>query len=195
MSARTTLATMMIALAIGPALSAQVPDVDPEYLRVTNERAEKIVATLGVDDDAEQTRVRDLIAEWYRTLSRIHDAKGAGSLAADKAAEEQLAAHRRFVAQLEARLTPQQVELVKDGLTYGVVPRTYQGYVELLPTLTAEQKAEIKSQLLEAREFALDAGSADEKHAWFGKYKGRINNYLSKAGYDLKQAERDRASE
>ncbi|HNZ81766.1 MAG TPA: DUF3826 domain-containing protein, partial [Bacteroidales bacterium] len=23
------------------------------------------------------------------------------------------------------------------------------------------------------------------KHAWFGKYKGRINNYLSKRGYNL----------
>ena len=30
-----------------------------------------------------------------------------------------------------------------------------------------------------------------EKHGWFGKYKGRINNYLSKAGYDMKKAERD----
>lgn len=25
----------------------------------------------------------------------------------------------------------------------------------------------------------------------FGKYKGRINNYLSAEGYDAKQAERD----
>jgi hypothetical protein len=167
---------------------------DAEYVRVTNERADKIVATLGIDDEAELLRVRDLVAEWYRTLSRIHDARDAGSLAAPKAADEQLAAHRRFVAQLESRLTQQQVEQVKDGLTYGVVPLTFQGYLELLPSLTAEQKIEIKSQLLEAREYALDAGSADAKHAVFGKYKGRINNYLSKAGYDLKQAERDRAA-
>ncbi|MNR53744.1 hypothetical protein D3C85_1738080 [compost metagenome] len=31
----------------------------------------------------------------------------------------------------------------------------------------------------------MDGGSSKEKHAWFGKYKGRINNYLSKEGYDL----------
>ena len=39
----------------------------------------------------------------------------------------------------------------------------------------------------------MDAGSSEEKHAMFGKYKGRINNYLSAAGYDMKQAEKDLA--
>jgi hypothetical protein len=189
---RLTLSLTMITSVLAGPLRAEdpVPDPDADYVRVTNERADKIVATLGIDDDAELLRVRDLIAEWYRTLSRIDDARDAGSLAAD----EQLAAHRRFVARLEARLTWQQVEQVKDGLTYGVVPLTFHGYLELLPALTAEQKLEIKAQLLEAREFALDAGSANEKHAVFGEYKGRINNYLSKAGYDLKQAERARAA-
>lgn len=37
----------------------------------------------------------------------------------------------------------------------------------------------------------MDAGSSDEKHTMFGKYKGRINNYLSAEGFDVKQAERD----
>jgi len=45
--------------------------------------------------------------------------------------------------------------------------------------------------LLEAREHAMDAESSDKKHAWFGKYKGRINNYLSSEGYDLKKAGED----
>jgi len=38
--------------------------------------------------------------------------------------------------------------------------------------------------LAEAREHAMDAQSSNKKHEWFGKYKGRINNYLSKQGYD-----------
>ena len=41
--------------------------------------------------------------------------------------------------------------------------------------------------LVEAREHAMDAESSEKKHGWFGKYKGRINNYLSAAGYDLKK--------
>jgi hypothetical protein len=38
--------------------------------------------------------------------------------------------------------------------------------------------------------FALDASSSNKKHEAFGKYKGRINNYLSKRGYDLVKREK-----
>lgn len=192
--AKTLAVIFPVLLAYGMALTrAEEPTVDPQYLQVTNQRADKIVATLEIADAAESLQVRDLVAGWYRTLSKIHDARDAKSLTTEQAAEQQLAAHRRFIAQLETRLTHEQVDKVKDGLTYGVAPLTYRTYQELLPQLTDEQKREILANLLEAREFALDAGSSDEKHAWFGKYKGRINNYLSKAGYDLKQAERGRA--
>ena len=43
----------------------------------------------------------------------------------------------------------------------------------------------IMAWLIEARELAIDAESSKKKHEVFGKYKGRINNYLSKRGYDL----------
>jgi hypothetical protein len=61
----------------------------------------------------------------------------------------------------------------------------------MLPNLTPEQNKQITDWLTEAREHAMDAESSDKKHAWFGKYKGRINNYLSKAGVDMKQAEKE----
>jgi hypothetical protein len=57
----------------------------------------------------------------------------------------------------------------------------------MIPTLTNEQKAQIMTWLVEAREYAMDAETSEKKHGWFGKYKGRINNYLSAAGYDLKK--------
>jgi hypothetical protein len=56
-----------------------------------------------------------------------------------------------------------------------------------LPNLTAEQKEKIYGWLVEARDIAMDQGSSEKKHAVFGKYKGRINNYLSAAGYDMKK--------
>jgi Spy/CpxP family protein refolding chaperone len=76
-------------------------------------------------------------------------------------------------------------------MTYGVLPLTFRVYQEMLPNLTAEQKAQLLAWLTEAREHAMDASTSDEKHGWFGKYKGRINNYLSKAGIDMKQAEKE----
>jgi hypothetical protein len=61
----------------------------------------------------------------------------------------------------------------------------------MLPRLTQEQKDKMYAWLVEARELAMDEGSSDAKHAVFGKYKGRINNYLSAAGFDMKKEGED----
>lgn len=191
-------------------MATPTAEEEAAYTRTITERADKIIAPLAIQDAAKAARVRDLVGQQYRDLRDIHaalDAKLAEVKASDDpalgAAWKSLAQkeadlkvfplHRRFVAQLEAELTPDKVNQVKDGMTYGVVPLTFRRYRELLPDLTVEQQAEILAHLLEAREYAMDAGSSDEKHAWFGKYKGRINNYLSAAGYNMKQAEQDLA--
>jgi hypothetical protein len=201
---------------IAPSLRADTePEGDQEaaYTRTINERAEKIVATLGIEDAAKAKRVRDLIAENYRNLRQIHDQRDASEKEATKSPAtdsalstawinaarqrsklEQNDLHRRFVARLSVELTPERLEGVKNGLTYGVVPITYEGYLKLLPDLTDQQKREILANLIEAREHAMDGGSSEEKHAIFGKYKGRINNYLSSQGFDLKAAEKDLAA-
>jgi hypothetical protein len=72
-------------------------------------------------------------------------------------------------------------------MTYNVFPLTYKAYLEMIPSLTQVQKDKIYNWLKEARELAMDAESSDKKHAVFGKYKGRINNYLSAEGYDVKK--------
>jgi hypothetical protein len=180
---------------------------DAAYLKVVTARADKILAPLKIDDHTRRSRVRDLIAQQYVALSKrqadfearqksaskesASDAKHRSVRAAiaQETDSELFTLHRRFVARLGAELSPEQVDQVKNGITYGVVPITYRRYLELLPELTAEQKAVVLANLLEAREYAMDAGSSEKKHAWFDKFKGRINNYLSSQGYNLKQAE------
>jgi hypothetical protein len=203
-----------LAIAALAPLRAAAASADDEaaYTQAITDRAEKIVSPLGIDDVVKRARVRDLIANQYRGLRSIHDARDAKLAEAETSpgdpavaeawrgvtqneAELRMARlHRRFVARLAAELTPEQVDQVKDGMTYGVVPITFARYCELVPELTVEQRAEVLANLLEAREYAMDSGSSEEKHAWFGKYKGRINNYLSAAGYNLKQAEKDWAA-
>jgi len=85
------------------------------------------------------------------------------------------------------KVLEEQIEKIKDGMTYRVFPITYAAYLDMLPNLTIEQKEQIFNWLKEARELAMDEGSSDDKHKVFGKYKGRINNYLSAAGYDMKK--------
>jgi hypothetical protein len=78
---------------------------------------------------------------------------------------------------------------VKDGMTYNVLNVTMTAYNSMMPNLTEPQKTQILAWLTEAREHAMDAESSEKKHGWFGKYKGRINNYLSAQGIDMKKEE------
>jgi len=172
------------------------------------QRADKIAGSLQLANPAQTERVRDLIARQYFDLAAIHDPRDAAIKVAKAGTDKAAAAatikalqaeaqakvavlHGEFLARLAAELTPAQIDQVKDGLTYGVLPLTFRVYQEMLPQLTSEQKAQILAWLTEAREFAMDGSSSEEKHGWFGKYKGRINNYLAAAGIDMKQAEKD----
>ncbi len=98
--------------------------------------------------------------------------------------------HFAFPATLGIYLDDEQVTAVIDGMTYGVVKVTYDSHVDMIPSLTEEEKAQLMAWLIEARELAVDAENSNKKHEAFGKYKGRYNNYLAKRGYDLK-AERE----
>lgn len=181
---------------------------DTAYIRVVTERAGKIVATLGLPDSVQFLRVRKIVADQYFHLNtiyterdeRLKQLKGQQP-AFDKNVQDSLKKgiaqdvdakvaklHGAYLRQLGAVLNQQQVDQVKDGMTYSVLQVTYRGYQEELPNLTDAQKAYILTALTEAREHAMDGGTSQEKHAWFGKYKGRINNYLSAQGYDMKKA-------
>lgn len=184
-------------------LSAQ-QYADPEYIKVTNERAAKIVEKLALNNKQKETVVTNIIAQQFRDLSKIQDGRDAeikkvkdnSSLAKEKqnAEIDKLKAdadksidklHKSYLKKLATQLNKAKITEVKDGMTYGVLPITVTAYNDMIPTLTKEEKEYIYNSLVEARELAMDGGSSKEKHAWFGKYKGRINNYLSKRGYDL----------
>lgn len=181
---------------------------DADYLRTISQRAEKIVAPLNLTDTSRSNRVHAILVRQYRDLNEIHSARDADIAAAkaklngDKSAvnsaveSARTAAkaktdklHGEFLARLSAELSPEQVDKVKDGMTYGVVPLTHGVYLRMYPDLKDAEKKQIWDWLVEAREIAMDGSTSNEKHAVFGKYKGRINNYLSKAGYDAKKGE------
>ena len=184
-------------------LSAQ-QYADPEYIKVTNERASKIVEKLALNNKEKENAVNNIIAQQFRDLSKIQDTRDAEikkvkddtTLAKEKQNEkiDKLKAnadksidklHKAYLKKLAAQLNQAKITEVKDGMTYGVLPITVTAYNDMIPTLNEAQKKYIYDALVEAREHAMDGGSSKEKHAWFGKYKGRINNYLSKEGYDL----------
>ena len=177
-------------------------EVASDYEQVIAGRADKILATLeGLGSDL-RDRVRGSLLDFYRATNVWHEAHGPrrkelASVQGDAAKAElttlegELAVIRGdFLERLAADLSPEQVEKVKDGLTYNVLHVTQRAYHDMIETLTDEQKTKIHDWLVEARDFAISEGSSESKHAVFGKYKGRINNFLSQQGYDLKQEER-----
>jgi hypothetical protein len=176
------------------------------YAQVITQRATKIVSSLGISDSLKTKRIIQVIAGQYRSLGETHDALNAAvkSIKADstksKAEKDTLIKrldadreaklnklHKGYLANLSEELSPEQVDKVKDGMTSGKVQFTYGGYIQMIPALTDVQKKQIMDWLIEAREIAMDAESSEKKTAVFGKYKGRIANYLSAQGYDLKK--------
>ena len=176
---------------------------DPKYVESIVNRSQKIVDKLGLTDAKVAEDVCNIIANRYFELNDIYEIRDAkvktvkeSGLTGDakdealKAAENEKDAalyrsHFAFPASLSLFLNEEQIKAVKDGMTYGVVKVTYEATLDMIPSLKEEEKAQIYAWLVEAREFAMDAENSNKKHAAFGKYKGRINNYLAKRGYNL----------
>ncbi len=197
-------------------LVCQAPDAKADelaYSRMLEKRASEVLNELRLDDGAIADRVRAIIIDQYRSLRTLHDSRDAkvreiqsdrgiekaaktDRIEAERAATEAAssALNDRFLAELAKELSPARVEMVKDKMTYHKLQVTYDGYLEMLPELTTAQKQVVFDTLKEARDKAVYAGSAEEKTAIFGRYKGRVNNYLSSEGYDLKVASKEWAS-
>lgn len=178
---------------------------DSAYVESIVKRSQKIVDKLGLTSGSKKAdEVTKIIANRYFKLNDIYEIRDtkvkaakdsltgeAKNSAIQQAQNEKDAAlyrcHFEFPADLSLYLSPKQIDAVKDGMTYGVVKVTYDSHIDMIPTLTDEEKAQIMAWLIEARELAIDAENSKKKHEMFGKYKGRINNYLAKRGYDLKK--------
>jgi hypothetical protein len=189
--------------------SINVQDKDAAYIKTITSRSEKIVATLGISDPSKANQITTIIAGQYSNLNSVYTErdeqikiikqKGLLKEAMDaeiKNAEASAAKkieplHAAFLSALSSKLSGEQVTKVKDGMTYNVVHVTYDAFVDMIPSLTQAQKDQIMAWLVEAREHAMDAESSEKKHWWFGKYKGRINNYLSAQGYDLQKERKE----
>lgn len=198
----------LIFLSIATLSNAQtVSEKQLAYSQVLGQRADKILGTLDLTDSLKYIKVRKIVVGHYQDMNKVHEEKASKvnsgkvvwenekvkqenmKLIEEAAAQNLQTLHHAFLSKLSAELTESQVDLVKDGMTYGVLPITYKAYQDMIPSLKDAEKKRILDWLTEARELAMDAGSSESKHAVFGKYKGRVNNYLSAQGYDL-QAER-----
>jgi hypothetical protein len=170
---------------------------EANYTKAIEGRTANILKALALNDTNQVAEVHAVILAQWRALRAWHDANDASLKQAVKAGDSNTATqiraslkslHDKFLSELSTNLTPQQVDTVKDKMTYNKVEVTYNAYCQIVPKLTEADKAKILEFLKEAREEAMDCGSADEKSAVFKKYKGKINNYLTAQGHNISKA-------
>ncbi len=173
------------------------------YVSTILERAKKVTDSLNITGSDKAEKVRNIVANRYFQLSDIYaerdslknEAENLEEIEKTKALLEienlkdsrLYRTHFDFIANLSVLLSEDEIETVKDVMTYNVVKVTFEAQCDMIPQLTQEEKIQILSWLKEAREYAIDEESSKKKHEVFGKYKGRINNYLTARGYDLQK--------
>jgi hypothetical protein len=161
-----------------PAQSALLASLAPPATTASDAALDKRVAglvdSLGLKDPAKQERLRGVLAA---NLRAVRDAHNAGL-------QLDASAHKNLIAGLQADLTPEQVELVKDKLTANKLPITFKVYHQILPNLTPEDDRKILDWLKQAREDSLDVKNPDEMTPIFKKHKTEIEHYLNNHGYD-----------
>ena len=178
----------LLSLNVSAQVALKTEGQDSAYVQTIKSRAQKIVDGLGLMDAQKAENVRNIIANRYFLLNDIHSKYDKNQQDARDA--ELYKHHFELASALALYLTEEQIDAVKDGMTFGRLKRDYKAQLEMIPSLTDEEKAQILIWLREAREYAMDAADSKGKHFWFDKYRGRTNNWLSARGYDLKK-ERD----
>ena len=179
-----------------PAVALDSAGRDPKYVQTITGRSMKATDALGITWTPLGQNVLNIICNRYFKLNDIYSERDSVKLKngrieeLKKLAEAQCdsklyRSHYGFLADLSMYLNPREIDKVKDVMTFDVVRVTYEAQCDMIPTLKEEEKRQIMAWLIEARELAIDAESSKKKHEVFGKYKGRINNYLTKRGYDL----------
>jgi hypothetical protein len=191
-----TLAAFCVSPLLGAELGKAAQEAEAAYTQTIEKRVADILAVLDLSDSGRSAKAHDLLVARYRALRDWHDANDAKLKNTEPEQSAQIRASLKagrdeFLAGLSEVLTPTQVERVKDQMTYSKVKVTYDAYCEIVPNLTDRQKQRMLELLKEAREEAMDGGSAEEKSAVFNRFKGKINNYLTAEGHDLKQAYKD----
>lgn len=173
---------------------------------INNEtRSLQLIHQLGIADIAKRQQVHRVLNEHLNTLQLIFDERKKAMDDAEKNATKELADSRArtawdaaggklnklyaaFLGKLSILLTLDETERLKDLMTEGGLQREYKHYLALLPTLSEQQKIQVTAYLKEARENAMNAATAQNRVEWFIKFRGRANNYLAAAGYDLRKA-------
>lgn len=181
-------------------------NLSTEAVAEAQKKAAKVLDKLSLTNDSIRKNIKIVVTNRYLELREIHqkyeerNAKiEATGLSKEKKDEELERSYYQYnsdlyrsrfgyLAWLSFYLNDEQVETVKDAMTYNLFHVRYNDFLDLLPDLTKAEKNRVYHWLVEAREFSMDFETPRKMRQMFTKYRGRINNYLAARGYDLRKA-------
>ena len=166
-------------------------------------KATEWVASLGLNDPAKESRVKEVIVAHLKAIRDWHNDHPATTVPAginpttgktlseldreviaDSAMPKSV--HEKFMGGLRKELTGDQVEAVLDKITVGKVAFTLTGYRAIVPNMTREEETYIVTSLEQAREEAVDFKNMNEISAIFKIHKTQIEQYLNANGRNWK---------
>ncbi|MGA2266068.1 MAG: DUF3826 domain-containing protein [Phycisphaerae bacterium] len=191
-SSSTTLTTSQPATRKAPS--------EAEIIQATAEkRAAVALEGLLPADAAKEAKARQILVAFYaqriawaphderlkdldRLLARALQAKDEAQVYAIRAERSALRGElvrmrESLLAELAGVLAPEQIQTVKDRMTYGQATILYDEYLAK-HTLTDRQKAIVAQALTDARDQAMMAAGAGDKHRIFTQTAAELNNYL-----------------
>lgn len=181
-------------------------NLSTEAVAEAQKKAAKVLDKLSLTNDSIRENIKIVVTNRYLELREIHqkyDERNAKiettGLSKEKKDEELERSYYQYnsdlyrsrfgyLAWLSFYLNDEQVETVKDAMTYNLLHVRYNDFLDLLPGLTKAEKNRVHHWLVEAREFSIDFETPRKMRQMFTKYRGRINNYLAARGYDLRKA-------
>lgn len=177
-----------------------------ESVAEAQKKAVGILEKLALANDSVREKVQIVIVNRYIELREIHlkyDERNNKIESTQCSKDEKTAELERsyyqynsdlyrsrfgYIAWLSFYLNNEQVEAVKNAMTFNLLKVRYNDFIDLLPDLTEAEKNRVHHWLVEAREFSMDFETPRKMRQMFTKYRGRINNYLAARGYDLRKA-------
>lgn len=175
---------------------------DEATLKALADRATQCVTTLGsLSADAAQHTTEITRDHLFRIAELEAGYKGNVKYANEAMAEERrahvlqnmgnkykadlYAQHFELERELAVYLSDQQIDALKDALTFGLAAQNCEQIAKSCPNLTETESRWVKAAFHEAREFALDAAAEEQIRQCFDDCNQRVQEQLMLWGYDL----------
>ncbi len=204
------LATLMLGASVqlGVAEDAAKPGaaatVDEATQKRIDGKANKLLKSIALTDDAKAARVKAILGDWLVVLWKWHDEHNAelgdlwkqwnqaraivpknefpGELIAakiDGVYASLKPAYQTFQSNLATELTPDQIDALEEAWSRSPgMKRTYNAYLEIVPDLTEADKKVIHGRMLQARENAMLTDSDKEIISIYKMQKVKVEEYV-----------------